>query len=312
MPAIRSVAEVRYSVVAEVSDVPPLAPVTVAAARAARTPICSALLVPRVREGEAALTRVLGANLEVVLRLVDVRDEDAREQEVVDVDDALVDVRDLTDDLGAGRVVARGHFPGGRERGGLAAGDRTDHLLVLHQVDLVEGGEHFAREDLEEESVIRAGAVYLAQAEYGCVCHCCDCFLSEGEKRVVLEFAFTQAQGSDRGVLPRKGQAHQLRGVGGVTERGGAGAHHRASGGVAGYALEPSARDAPLLWKSAWLAVSAVSRGLEQFGTWTSQCGGTPVRGTPGRPCSADRASRPSAPREKRTAARRLPIRCRL
>ena len=129
------------------------------------------VLVEGVGQAVAGLLRVDRADVVVVLRLVDGRDEGRGNEEVIDGDDALAVVDRVAGDLVTGDVVLGADLPGGREGRALAVGDRADKVTTLHDVDLCERGENFTTELLEEQRISIARSVDHTKAGGSGVCH---------------------------------------------------------------------------------------------------------------------------------------------
>ena len=123
-------------------------------------------------KGLTHLSRVLGANLVVVLRLVDVGDERVRDQKLIDGDDLLPVLDGRAEDLGARDVVFSADAPDGGELSGLARRDVADAGLVGHDRRGVERGHDFAREHLEEQGLYVAREIGLTNPARNSVCHC--------------------------------------------------------------------------------------------------------------------------------------------
>lgn len=90
------------------------------------------MLVYETSKRVTALTGVGTTEIKVRLRLVNRRNEDRRDSQVINVDDALVVLDNLPDDVRTGRVIGRGSFP--RRRALCSMAVVTRHPLRLTRI----------------------------------------------------------------------------------------------------------------------------------------------------------------------------------
>ena len=120
------------------------------------------LLVEGHGKGLTELAGVFLPHVVVVLGVFEVVDGHVGDEQVVDVDDALVGGNLVAaEDGGAGHVVAGGRLAQHGEAGALAVVDGADAVQVFHHVGLGKGGHHLAGKDLHEHGVNVAGLVHL-------------------------------------------------------------------------------------------------------------------------------------------------------
>ena len=113
------------------------------------------LLVEPLGEAHPKLMGVFLADVEVQLGVLQVVDEDIRDEEVVDVDDALPNLGVVAPEDGrAGRVVTRRSLTEDGERRALAVRDGTDTVEVAEDGGGVECRQNLSAEHLQEIGVL--------------------------------------------------------------------------------------------------------------------------------------------------------------